>query len=1023
MTAEHPSVLILLVASNGEPWLRDVIAGIRKQTWDEIDVLAIDNASADASRTMLEKAFGAKRVVRLDRRVGYGRALAAGLKVAAERRMAPDALLLLHDDAAMDPATIEAMVAALGRDRVGIVGAKLVEWDEPEHLQEVGLTTDRYGRLYNPLERNELDQGQHDGLREVFYSTSACLLVAREVYERVGLFDLRYVALRDDYDLCWRARLAGWRSVVTSDARVRHAMASYRDARPGPVRARARYFSERNMIATLIKNYSLRSLVVALPVTLFASLLNVIVFLTTGRRRGARQTLSALQWNAVHLPSTLRARRRAQRRRRVRDRDVTKFMARGAPQMRSFVERALEQVVGEPAIAFEEGDERPPDERPRKRLRDHLVAHPVGVGVVVLGLLYLIGVRSLFGEGGLAGADLAPFPESPSDFFREFFSGWRSAGTGGAAPASPALFLGGVLSILSFGSVRIAERILVLSLLPLAAGAAWRLTGSLDLPPRARRAAALTYALSPLALTAFSEGRLPDLILLAALPALVIPLVRVSGLAAPGGWRSLLAGAAGLAVVGSASPWALPAVLGSGVALGAGLLAVGEGRRALRTAAAGALMAIIAAALLLPWSVELFRSGSPIGAGRGPFGAQLVDLLRLIPHRPSAIPAALAWAFPVAAAAGVLVAVAMRDRLARVLAVAGTAAVLVAWAVARGVPWIAPRPGLPLVLAALCIAVLVGLGAEGIVSALQARSFGALHMSLGALGLAVVAVLSTGVGFVARGDFARLHPTSGLVPSFFAAEQRTFGDFRVLWLEGSPRDLRADLTGPGGETILTVGARRDGGGDRYLLASLAAITTSRTEQAGRLLAPLGVRYIVLRPAADPGVVAAFGRQADIRFAQRFRGLQVLSNDVAIPIAPGIASPEWIAAAGTPEVRAAAAAAGVPLDPGRAGALRRIRPGLFVGTAAPEARGVLLAEERSERWRLRSGTAVVVEPTRSFGWANAFALPLQQQPAARPVLLAWTGQGAHRLALGAQALLLLVLATAVSRRAARERGER
>ena len=219
MTAEHSSVLILLVATNGEPWLREVIAGIRKQTWDEIEVVAVDNASTDASRAMLEKAFGVRRVVRLDRRVGYGRALAAGLKVAAERRMSPDALLLLHDDAAMDPGTVEALVETLGRERVGIVGAKLVEWDEPEHLQEVGLTTDRYGRLYNPLERAELDQGQHDGLREVFFSTSACLLVSRDVYENVGLFDPRYVALRDDYDLCWRARLAGWRSVVTSDNR------------------------------------------------------------------------------------------------------------------------------------------------------------------------------------------------------------------------------------------------------------------------------------------------------------------------------------------------------------------------------------------------------------------------------------------------------------------------------------------------------------------------------------------------------------------------------------------------------------------------------------------------------------------------------------------------------------------------------------------------------------------------------------------------------------------------------------
>jgi len=255
MSAEATSVLVLLVASDAETWLPDVIEGVRNQTYEDIEVLAVDNASTDRSRSLLEKAFGRANIVSLDRRVGYGRALAAGLKVAAERGSTGEAFLLLHDDAAMDAGTIEAMVAALDRERVGIVGAKLVEWDDPDSLQEVGLTTDRYGRIYNPLERGELDQGQHDGLKEVFYSSSACLLVSRDVVERIGLFDLRYVAMRDDYDLSWRARIAGYRSVVTTDARVRHAVASQRALRPGvPAFGRARYFSDRNMFASLIKN-------------------------------------------------------------------------------------------------------------------------------------------------------------------------------------------------------------------------------------------------------------------------------------------------------------------------------------------------------------------------------------------------------------------------------------------------------------------------------------------------------------------------------------------------------------------------------------------------------------------------------------------------------------------------------------------------------------------------------------------------------------------------------------------------
>src|SRR5439155_17986969 len=304
MSTEESSVLLLLVASNAESWLPDVIEGVRNQSFDELEVLAVDNASTDRSRRLLEVAFGPENVVSLDRRVGYGRALAAGLKVAAERKSAATAFLLLHDDAAMDPETVDAMVAALARDRVGIVGAKIVDWEAPERLLEVGLTTDRFGRIFNPLEPGELDQGQHDGLKEVFYSSSACLLVSRDVVERIGLFDLRYAMLRDDFDLCWRARVAGYRAVVTTQARVRHVGASINRKREGPVAGRQRYFSERNLFASLIKNYSAPNLLYALPISLGVSLMNSVLFAFTGRRNAARQTLSALQWNLVHLPST-----------------------------------------------------------------------------------------------------------------------------------------------------------------------------------------------------------------------------------------------------------------------------------------------------------------------------------------------------------------------------------------------------------------------------------------------------------------------------------------------------------------------------------------------------------------------------------------------------------------------------------------------------------------------------------------------------------------------------------------------
>jgi hypothetical protein len=557
---------------------------------------------------------------------------------------------------------------------------------------------------------------------------------------------------------------------------------------------------------------------------------------------------------------------------------------------------------------------------------------------------------------------------------------------------------------------------MMLSLIPLAGAAAWRAAGALGLPLIARRACAVAYALSPLALAGFFQGRFPDLVLVAALPALVMPLLRIAGLAPDGGWRSPAAGALGLAAVTTASPWAPAAVLGSGVLIALAAEINGE-RRGRRAALLGLAQSAAALLMLLPWSLELFRSGSPVGGHPGPFGVPLSDLVRLLPTSAAPIPTAMTWAFPIAAAAGVALAIESRERLARILALIGTGALLVAWAVARGVPWIAPRPGLPLTVVALCGAVLIGVAAEGLVPSLRSRSFGALHFGLGLIAGFGVAASLTGVAAIAAGNFDGLQPAGQLSPSFFEVEARSVGDFRVLWLSGTPRDLRADLSAPAGETTLTFLDRRAGPGERALEETLASVLARKTEQGGRLLAPFGVRYVILRPGAADDVLRAFARQVDIRFAQRFRGSQVLANEAWLPVVGTVSSKEWVAASSAANVTAGGLAA-APEDPGRAGALHRVRPGVFAGRVLDGSAAALLAEDFNSHWRLQT-EGRTTRPTRAFGWAGAF--PLDEKATA--VVVSWDGQRWHLLALLAEGLLLAAIAAAWSRRAARERGER
>ena len=130
--------------------------------------------------------------------------------------------LFCHDDVALEPRVVRILVAELFRSNAGIVGPKLTDWDDPRLLQHVGLGLDRFGEVDPIVEPGEVDQEQHDAVRDVFVLPSACLLVRADLFRALGGFDPSISFHGDDVDLCWRAHLTGARVVVAPDARVRH---------------------------------------------------------------------------------------------------------------------------------------------------------------------------------------------------------------------------------------------------------------------------------------------------------------------------------------------------------------------------------------------------------------------------------------------------------------------------------------------------------------------------------------------------------------------------------------------------------------------------------------------------------------------------------------------------------------------------------------------------------------------------------------------------------------------------------
>ncbi len=368
-----PAVVAVVVTCDPGLWFEQVLASLAAQDYPNLSVLIVDAGSlGDPTSTVAETLPGAF-VRRLDKRVGFGQAANEVLTVVE----GASHFLICHDDVVFAPDAVRLMVEEAFRSNSGIVTPKFVLWDEPDRLLAVGATTDKVGVLQDLVERGELDQEQHDVVREVLVAPGGATLVRADLFAALGGFDEEIDQFGEDLDLSWRARIAGARITAVPAARVRHLQALLHGERAGwgsaAGRRRGSDLRESHRIRTLLGCYRWFDLLWILPLALVWSLGEAGTRLVQGRPADAYHLVRsfALAWRR---PGELwRARRRVQGHRGAGDTELRRLQSRGNARFRSFMRHRVDDVRGGlpvPAVlgragqaGFEDDDEGPrPDQ-------------------------------------------------------------------------------------------------------------------------------------------------------------------------------------------------------------------------------------------------------------------------------------------------------------------------------------------------------------------------------------------------------------------------------------------------------------------------------------------------------------------------------------------------------------------------------------------------------------------------------------------------------------------------------------
>lgn len=965
-----PPVVAVVVTSDAGPWLEEALASLAAQDYPALSVLVIDAASREDPTARVAAVLPNAYIRRLATNPGFAAAANSVLGMVEGAAF----YAFCHDDVVLAPDAIRLLVEEAVRSNAGIVGPKLVDWDDPGRLLQVGLSADFAGVPAGLVERGELDQEQHDAVRDVLAVPGGLMLVRADLFGALGGFDAAMTLHNEDLDLCWRANLAGARVLVAPDAVARHLEALPR-RRPDDDRRR---LQARHRLRTVLKCEGLLGLVVVLPRLVLTHAGEALYALVAGRRAQAADIVAAWTWNLANWRSLLRARRAAQRARRVPDRDVRRLQVRGSARLAAFVRGhggedravALAAATRELVASLRGG--------PRR----------TAVTVwAVAGLVLAFGSRGLIAGRLPSVGDIVAFPEHATQLLRYWTSGWRTAGLGADEPAPTAFGLLGLAGLVLAGGMGLLQKLLVLGAIPLGAVGAWRLARPLAAAsPVARLAAPVVYLAVPLPYNALARGRWDALVAYGVMPFVLGRLLAATGLAP---WdadrrtlrRQVVPCALVLAVAGSLAPAIVPVAVVTAVGLVAGSVVAGALRRTGRAVLLAVAAGVGALVLCVPWSLGFLLPGAAwstvAGSPPGPASGGLGALVRFQTGPWGAAP--LGWA--VAAAAVLPLVIGREWRLAwagRLWAVALGCWAL-AWVGGRGwLPVAPPDEGVVLAPAAAALALTAALGVVAFVVDLRGYHFGwrqGVSVVAAAAGaLAVLPVLGAAVG----GRWGMPSQDWAQAVAWMRAD-RARGDARVLWV-GDPTVLPGEawslgdglafvISRNGAPTVTDRWLPAPGGPDRLVPDALRVARREGTVRLGRLLAPMAVRYIALplRPAPGSGPVrrppadllAALDAQIDLRRRPSDPALVLYENVAAAPIRGLVGGPvPAVAPPGGADLSGARPALQVGEGPTRATG-RLDRPGTLV-----------VSEAASGRWELRVDGRRAPR-RRAFGWANAF----------------------------------------------------
>jgi GT2 family glycosyltransferase len=244
---------VVILNFNGAHFLKQFLPNVIVYSKGFADVIVADNASNDDSLQVLKQDFPDVQVIVNDNNYGF-----AGGYNEALKHIHHEFFILLNSDVEVSQNWIDPIIHLFDTDKtIAAIQPKLLDFNKKSFFEYAGAAGGFLDMYAYPLARGrifdvcEVDEGQYDDVKEIFWATGACIAVRSAYFNAVHGFDADLFAHMEEIDLCWRLKNRGLKVMYQPKSTVYHVGGGTLNK----INPRKTYLNFRNNLIITTKNY------------------------------------------------------------------------------------------------------------------------------------------------------------------------------------------------------------------------------------------------------------------------------------------------------------------------------------------------------------------------------------------------------------------------------------------------------------------------------------------------------------------------------------------------------------------------------------------------------------------------------------------------------------------------------------------------------------------------------------------------------------------------------------------------